>query len=128
VILSECRKNLTLEIELPWAKMEKKENCKQATGNIYIIYCTSISWWNLVELYFCLVFQTTTWTFSWIKVNFFLRRLLLVSNSALDPLFLTPWIKKLGNLCEKDFSILPRLLGKTSYTRFSPPNCFPLLK
>jgi hypothetical protein len=29
-------------------------------------------------------------------------------------LFLTLWIKQSGNLGEKDFSILPRLLGKTA--------------
>jgi hypothetical protein len=28
---------------------------------------------------------------------------------------------------EKDFSILPWLQGKTSYTPFFPQNCFPLL-
>jgi hypothetical protein len=43
-------------------------------------------------------------------------------------LFLTPWIKQSGNLGEKDFSFLPRLLGKTGNTNVFPQNCFPLLK
>jgi hypothetical protein len=41
--------------------------------------------------------------------------------------FLTPWIKQSFNLGEKDFSILPRLLGKTNYTPLFPQNDFPLL-
>ena len=34
--------------------------------------------------------------------------------------FLTPQIKQSVNLCKKDCSIFPRLLGKTSYTCFFP--------
>ena len=41
--------------------------------------------------------------------------------------FLTSWINLSVNMGEKTFSILPKLLGKTSYTSIFPQICFPLL-